>query len=104
VLDSADVYSRFCRLRGYNTLYVCGTDEYGTATEMKAIEEKTTPLEVCNKYHKLHCQVYDWFDIDFDYFGRTSTNEQTIIGRVAWLLTRARACVCVCVCSVAWVS
>ena len=23
---SADTYARFCRLRGYNTLYVCGTD------------------------------------------------------------------------------
>jgi len=28
---------------GYNTIYVCGTDEYGTATETKAIEEKMTP-------------------------------------------------------------
>ncbi len=30
---SADAFARFCRLRGYQTLYVCGTDEYGTATE-----------------------------------------------------------------------
>ena len=33
---SADVYARFCRARGYNCVYVCGTDEYGTATETKA--------------------------------------------------------------------
>ena len=32
---SADVFVFFCRLRGYNTLYICGTDEYGTATETK---------------------------------------------------------------------
>ena len=32
---SADVFARFCRLQGYNTLYVCGTDEYGTQTETK---------------------------------------------------------------------
>ena len=32
---SADVFARFCRLRGYNTLYICGTDEYGTQTETK---------------------------------------------------------------------
>lgn len=32
---SADCYARFCRARGYNTLFVCGTDEYGTATETK---------------------------------------------------------------------
>lgn len=29
---SGDVYSRFVRQRGYNSLYICGTDEYGTAT------------------------------------------------------------------------
>ena len=32
---SADVFARYCRIRGYNTLYICGTDEYGTATETK---------------------------------------------------------------------
>jgi methionyl-tRNA synthetase len=40
---SADVYARFARLMGYNAIYICGTDEYGTATETKAIEEKLTP-------------------------------------------------------------
>lgn len=39
---------------------------------MKALEEKKTPKEICDQYHKLHKQVYDWFDIGFDYFGRTS--------------------------------
>ena len=33
---SADVYARYCRLAGHNTIYICGTDEYGTATETKA--------------------------------------------------------------------
>ncbi len=32
---SADCYARYCRQRGYNIVYVCGTDEYGTATETK---------------------------------------------------------------------
>ena len=32
---SADCYSRYCRSRGYNCIYMCGTDEYGTATETK---------------------------------------------------------------------
>ena len=32
---SADVYARYCRSRGYNCIYMCGTDEYGTATETK---------------------------------------------------------------------
>ena len=41
---SADVFARYCRSRGYDTLYVCGTDGYGTATETRAIEEKKTPV------------------------------------------------------------
>ena len=32
---SADCYARYCRARQLNTLFVCGTDEYGTATEAK---------------------------------------------------------------------
>lgn len=76
---SADVFARYCRLRGYNVIFICGTDEYGTATETKALEEKTTPREICDKYHAIHKEVYEWFDIDFDKFGRTSTPEQTEI-------------------------
>lgn len=70
---SADVFARYCRSRGYETLYICGTDEYGTATEAKAIEEGLTPKEICDRYHKIHKEVYEWFGIAFDHFGRTST-------------------------------
>jgi methionyl-tRNA synthetase len=64
-------------LRNYNTLYICGTDEYGTATETKALEEKCTPQEVCDKYFDLHTKIYQWFQLEFDFFGRTSTEKQT---------------------------
>jgi methionyl-tRNA synthetase len=69
---SADVYARFCRSRGYETLYVCGTDEHGTATETQALREGVTPKELCDKYAALHREIYAWFGIDFDVFGRTS--------------------------------
>lgn len=78
---SADVFSRFCRLRGYNSLYICGTDEYGTATETKAIEEGLTPQQICDKYFVLHRDIYKWFNIDFDHFGRTTTQQQTEIAQ-----------------------
>lgn len=74
---SADVFARYCRLRGYNTIYICGTDEYGTATETKAMEENCTPKQICDKYHAIHREVYEWFNISFDKFGRTSTPQQT---------------------------
>lgn len=78
---SADVFARYCKARGYPTLYVCGTDEYGTATETKAIEEGVTPQELCDKYNKIHKEVYDWFEIEFDHFGRTPTTQQTDIAQ-----------------------
>lgn len=76
---SADVFARFCRSRGYETLYVCGTDEYGTATETRAAKEGVSPRELCDHYHAIHEAIYKWFNIDFDYFGRTSTPKQTEI-------------------------
>uniref|UniRef100_A0A0N5C1M1 Methionine--tRNA ligase, cytoplasmic n=1 Tax=Strongyloides papillosus TaxID=174720 RepID=A0A0N5C1M1_STREA len=74
---SGDVYTRFCNITGINCLYISGTDEYGTATEVKALQEKLTPYEICSKYHEIHRKIYDWFNIKFDNFGRTSTEMQT---------------------------
>ncbi|MDR2313220.1 MAG: methionine--tRNA ligase [Spirochaetaceae bacterium] len=74
---SADVFARFCRLRGYETLYICGTDEYGTATETRAAAEGLSPRELCDRYYTIHADIYRWFNIGFDKFGRTSTAIQT---------------------------
>jgi methionyl-tRNA synthetase len=76
---SADAFARFCRLRGYETLYICGTDEYGTATETRAAEEGVTPRALCDRYRAIHDGIYRWFGIAFDKFGRTSTPIQTEI-------------------------
>ncbi|KAL8744915.1 MAG: hypothetical protein Q9190_002896 [Brigantiaea leucoxantha] len=73
---SADVFSRFHKARGHPTLYICGTDEYGTATETKALEERISPRELCDKYAQVHADIYEWFEIGFDIFGRTSTSQQ----------------------------
>ncbi|NXY87642.1 SYMC protein, partial [Alcedo cyanopectus] len=78
---SADTFARYCRLRGWNTLFVCGTDEYGTATETKAVAEGLTPQQICDKYHALHANIYRWFHISFDFFGRTTTPLQTTIAQ-----------------------
>lgn len=76
---SGDVFARFCRSRGYDTLYICGTDEYGTATETKALEENTDPRSLCDHYYKEHTNIYKWFNINFDKFGRTSNEQCTQI-------------------------
>lgn len=76
---SADVFARFLRSQKKDIIYICATDEYGTTTETKAQEEGLTPKQICDKYHKIHKDVYDWFGIGFNYFGRTSDITQTKI-------------------------
>lgn len=76
---SADCFARFCRSKGYETLYVCGTDEYGTASETKALMEGVTPRELCDRFNAVHRGIYEWFNIAFDVFGRTSDPIQTRI-------------------------
>lgn len=82
---SADVFSRYNRTRNRRTLYICGTDEYGTATETAALKEGITPRELCDKYYALHKETYEWFDIGFDHFGRTSTAKHTEICQSIYL-------------------
>ena len=90
---SADVFARFMRLMGKNTLYICGTDEYGTATETKALEKKCTPKELCDEFHEIHKKIYDWFDIDFDIFGRTSEPLHTVITQEIFLELQKNNCI-----------
>ncbi|KAH3776067.1 hypothetical protein DPMN_177480 [Dreissena polymorpha] len=42
----------------------------------KAIAEGLTPQQICDKYSVIHRDIYKWFNIDFDYFGRTTTKQQ----------------------------
>ncbi|TBU11750.1 methionine--tRNA ligase, partial [Hamiltosporidium tvaerminnensis] len=63
---SADVYTRFCKKRGQKAIHICGTDEYGTATEMTAIEQNLHPKEIVDKNSVIHKNIYDWFEIHFD--------------------------------------
>lgn len=43
------------------------------------MEEGLTPQEICDKYHVIHADIYRWFNISFDIFGRTTTQQQTEI-------------------------
>lgn len=40
-----------------------------------------TPEELCQKYNKIHAEIYEWFGIGFDIFGRTPTEQHTQIAQ-----------------------
>jgi len=70
----ADMFVRYSRLAGYDVIYVCGSDEYGTAIEMSAIKEGISPQEIVDKYHFANKKAYEQLGMSFDIYSRTSTD------------------------------
>ncbi|MEU7339222.1 MULTISPECIES: methionine--tRNA ligase [unclassified Streptomyces] len=71
----ADVYSRYLRQRGHDVLYICATDEHGTPAELAA-KERGIPVDTfCAQAHDAQKTVYDGFELAFDYFGRSSSEQ-----------------------------
>lgn len=73
-----DVYARFCRLRGENVLFICGSDSHGTMFEITAKKEGTTPEKLAYKNHEKVKEIFSKFELSFDYYGITDskTNEE----------------------------
>lgn len=68
----ADIFARFCRTKGYETLFVGGTDEHGSTTEIAAEECGVDVKTFGDKIHIEHKKIYDWFNISYDNFSRTT--------------------------------
>ncbi|WP_030320058.1 methionine--tRNA ligase [Streptomyces sp. NRRL B-3229] len=75
----ADVYSRYLRQRGHDVLYICATDEHGTPAELAAKEQGLPVAEFCAQAHDAQKAVYDGFALAFDYFGRSSSEQNVEI-------------------------
>ncbi|MFK0252498.1 methionine--tRNA ligase [Streptomyces sp. NPDC090445] len=71
----ADVYSRYLRQRGHDVLYICATDEHGTPAELAAKEAGLSVADFCAQAHDAQKAVYDGFELSFDYFGRSSSEQ-----------------------------
>jgi len=68
----SDIYVRYKRLIGDDVIFICGSDEYGTAIEMSAIKENVTPQEIIDRYHFSNKQAFEDLGIKFDIYSRTS--------------------------------
>ena len=69
----ADIYVRYLRLRGREVLYVCGSDEHGVPITIKARAEGCSPQDIVDRYHKIIDESFKGLDINFDVYGRTSS-------------------------------
>ncbi len=68
----ADIYARYLRNKERDVAFICGSDEHGVAIAIKAMNEKTTPKKVIDKYDKIIRSSFDSFGISFDNYSRTS--------------------------------
>jgi methionyl-tRNA synthetase len=71
-LLSADVYARFRRAQGFETLAICATDEHGSTTELAAAEAGMGVREFCDLQFELQRRAGEGFDLGWDHFGRSS--------------------------------
>ena len=71
----SDVYARYMRMMGNDVLYIVGTDEHGTTSEVGALKAGMDIQSYCDMNHKRHFNTYKDFGLSFDYFGRTSSEQ-----------------------------
>jgi methionyl-tRNA synthetase len=84
----ADVFARYCRSRGYETMAICATDEHGAPVELAAQEEGVPVAEYAAKWHAVQKELGERFGLSWDNFGRSSSiqnHELTLhFARMLW--------------------
>jgi methionyl-tRNA synthetase len=68
----ADIYVRYLKAQKRDVVYVCGSDEHGTAIPIQASKEGTTAQAIIDKYHPIMEQNFRDLGIEFDIYHRTS--------------------------------
>ncbi len=69
----ADIYYRHSRLNGFESLYVCGSDEHGVAITLSAEKHSKSFQEWVDQWFVEHQRLFKSYDIQFDAFGRTTS-------------------------------
>ena len=69
----SDIYTRYLRLKGYDVISVCGSDEHGVPITIKARKEGITPQQVVDRYHAIIKSSFERLGMSFDIYSRTSS-------------------------------
>jgi len=68
----ADIFVRFKKLKQEDVIFICGSDEHGTAIEISAMKENTSPQNIIDKFHFANKKAFEELAIEFDIYSRTS--------------------------------
>jgi methionyl-tRNA synthetase len=69
-----DIYVRYRKLKNDDVVFICGSDEHGTAIEMASVLENVSPQEIIDRYHFSNKKAFEDIGIEFDIFSRTSSD------------------------------
>jgi methionyl-tRNA synthetase len=84
-----DVWVRFQNLRGNRATYICADDTHGTAIMMRARQEGRSETELIAAMSEAHQRDFAGFQIHFDHYGSThSEQSRKLCGRI-WSSLRA---------------
>jgi methionyl-tRNA synthetase len=68
----ADIFTRHKKLQGVRAMHISGSDEHGVAIMQNAQKAGKSYQEYVNEWHRTHKELFDRYDIKFDFFGQTS--------------------------------
>jgi len=71
----SDIYARFLRLTGRKVIFCCADDTHGTPIEVNAMKQGITPEELIAKYYEEHQREFRAFQIEFDSYYTTNSEE-----------------------------
>ena len=75
----ADVIARYKRLRGFQVMFLTGTDEHGQKIERSALKQGLAPKQLADAMVEQFKQLWQVLNIGYDHFIRT-TDEEHIKG------------------------
>ena len=84
----ADIWVRFQRLRGHEVRFFCGDDTHGTATMIRAQQEKRAPEALLAEMQAAHERDFADFGIRFDHYGSTHSESNRRLTAEVWAALR----------------
>ncbi len=86
----SDIWARFQKLRGHQCTYVCAADTHGSPIMIKAREQNITPEELVARVSKEQHADLRAFDVAFDNFYTTHSDEnEQLVSRMYLALREA---------------
>ncbi|MBO2612353.1 methionine--tRNA ligase [Shewanella algae] len=83
-----DIWSRFQKLRGHECHYICADDAHGTPIMLKAQQMGIQPEEMIAKVNQEHQQDFAEFNIAFDNYHSTHSEENRQLASEIYLKLR----------------